>query len=564
MMRPPPFLAGIRCRLVAAVLTWPLVVPPAAAIVLGELRSSSRVGQILDVEIDIDVAPDERFEAGCLKLFRPPQSSDAVPWLTDARLRYHRESGRGTLRIVSAAPLGEMAVQLAVRAECGDRAARQYMVLLDAPLAAAASATADSARRPAADRAETRVTAAERRLRQGAPTSVGQRRAGTPPADRGIALRLSDRLSAPAASSEFSRELLRLEQRTLQMVNIRHDDRQGLGEKLAWLEADLAELQRAKDRLAAAALELSAPGPNDPAGRAGGLAALPKVTSTPPAAAISSPPLDTGEPPSPTRPPAPASAESGRWTVYMALAASLLLLPAWLFHRRRAPRRELRVPRPASVRQHPPLVPAPSPTAARRAVAPPATPFHPARTPMATPSAAAAPPDLRQTDANPALELAEVMISFGRVRGAAKTLEGYLAINPKESLRPWIRLLQIYQRNAMRSEFEAMGLKLNQSFNVEIPRWDSGSEADRTLPGEPLASLPVEPHRERPTTLEDIPRIRNAITSLWGKPQCSDHLERLLRDNRDGRRRGFPLPIIEELLFLIDLMAARLAADQFH
>jgi pilus assembly protein FimV len=61
-------------------------------------------------------------------------------------------------------------------------------------------------------------------------------------------------------------------------------------------------------------------------------------------------------------------------------------------------------------------------------------------------------------------------------------------------------------------------------------------------------------------TLEEIPRIRDQIISLWGKPGCADYLEKLLRDNRDGQRRGFSLPVVEEVLFLIDLAAAREAA----
>ncbi|TMQ77092.1 hypothetical protein ACCUM_3536 [Candidatus Accumulibacter phosphatis] len=32
--------------------------------------------------------------------------------------------------------------------------------------------------------------------------------------------------------------------------------------------------------------------------------------------------------------------------------------------------------------------------------------------------------------------------------------------------------------------------------------------------------------------------------------------KRLLRDHRDGQRRGFILPVVEEVLFLIDLTVA--------
>jgi hypothetical protein len=153
--------------------------------------------------------------------------------------------------------------------------------------------------------------------------------------------------------------------------------------------------------------------------------------------------------------------------------------------------------------------------------------------------------------AAPALELAEIMLSFGRVTGAARTLEEYLAALPQESLRPWIRLLQIYESNGMRKEFEALTLKLNQSLNVEVIRW-SGGEA-----GEGLELLLAGGASGKATTLEEIPRICDQIISLWGRPECCPYLEKLLRDNRDGQRSGFTLPIVEEVSFLIDLSGAR-------
>jgi pilus assembly protein FimV len=159
--------------------------------------------------------------------------------------------------------------------------------------------------------------------------------------------------------------------------------------------------------------------------------------------------------------------------------------------------------------------------------------------------------------AAPALELAEIMLSFGRVTGAARTLEEYLAALPQESLRPWIRLLQIYERNGMRKEFEALTLKLNRNFNVEVIGWSGGE------PSAELELLPVEGVPGKAVTLEEIPRIRDQIISLWGRPECSDYLEKLLRDNRDGLRSGFTLPIVEEVLFLIDLSGAREATREF-
>jgi hypothetical protein len=185
----------------------------------------------------------------------------------------------------------------------------------------------------------------------------------------------------------------------------------------------------------------------------------------------------------------------------------------------------------------------------------PAVALQPTVLPAPAPLTAHTGPEI--AGAAPALELAEIMLSFGRVTGAARTLEEYLAALPQESLRPWIRLLQIYERNGMRKEFEALTLKLNRNFNVEVIRW-SGEE-----PSEELELLPVEGVPGKAVTLEAIPRIRDQIISLWGRPECSDYLEKLLRDNRDGQRSGFTLPIVEEMLFLIDLSGAREATREF-
>ncbi|HAY26423.1 MAG TPA: hypothetical protein DCY47_02665, partial [Candidatus Accumulibacter sp.] len=117
----------------------PLGVPTASAVVLGELRSTSRVGQALQAEIEVGEHPAERFDPACLKLFRPQAVSDDLPWITDARLSYRREGGNGRLTIVSRAAVTDPAVHLGVRSECAAGAARQYTILLTDPTAASAS-----------------------------------------------------------------------------------------------------------------------------------------------------------------------------------------------------------------------------------------------------------------------------------------------------------------------------------------------------------------------------------------------------------------------------------------
>ncbi|WP_287463538.1 hypothetical protein [Accumulibacter sp.] len=581
-------------------------IPGASAVVLGELRSSARVGQVLQAEIEVSEHPAERFDPACLKLFRPQAASDDLPWITEARLSYRREGGHGRLTVVSRAAIADPAVHLGVRSECAAGASRQYTILLADPAAvvasprgpgaASAAALGKTDSRPAASDAP-RPPVAAVPPPQRAPAAVAESvRGGRAAAAKGEAapLSTSDELSEPPTTSGLGRELLRLEQRALGMLNDPADDQEAMSNKLAWLEANVAELKRATERLQGGAAAL--PGGN-PAGEsrlpaAAGAASAPAVAvaqgGAPLAVAnVPSPALPVRSEPPPSarsQPATPAAAgESGSWLIYGAGAAALLLLLSLLLVRRR---------RAAAAIE--PLQPATAQAPARTAFgdsqfsltpdAAAAVPIEqmrprasassivssgtPSGTPAAavpsaaaaresTPSAAAATPapvDYGVGGAAPAMELAEIMLSFGRVTGAARTLEEYIAALPQESARPWIRLLHLYRRNGMGKEFEALTVKLNRNFNVEILAWETGKAS-----GE-LELVPLSGAATKAETLEDIPRLRDEIVALWGKPECQDYLEKLLRDNRQGKRKGFPLAIAEEVLFLIDLAAARDAA----
>jgi hypothetical protein len=43
---------------------------------------------------------------------------------------------------------------------------------------------------------------------------------------------------------------------------------------------------------------------------------------------------------------------------------------------------------------------------------------------------------------------------------------------------------------------------------------------------------------------------------LWPRRSCAQYLSRLIEDNRGGTRSGFPQPVVEEILFLLDLLRA--------
>ena len=158
------------------------------------------------------------------------------------------------------------------------------------------------------------------------------------------------------------------------------------------------------------------------------------------------------------------------------------------------------------------------------------------------------------------LELAEIMLCFGRARGAEQALEGFVNARPLVALTPWLKLLELYRQNGQRQAFEVLGLRLRRHFNVASPEWESVGEVFEELAfvdEEPSASidqlLPQLP------TLGGVGRISTQISRTWGSPECLTYLNKLLRDNRDGERQGFAAEAVRELLLLIDRMESRLA-----
>lgn len=153
-------------------------------------------------------------------------------------------------------------------------------------------------------------------------------------------------------------------------------------------------------------------------------------------------------------------------------------------------------------------------------------------------------------DMNPVIELAEIMLSFGRIHGAAQTLQEFIETHPKEALLPWMKLLEIYRGGDMRDEFDELSIKLHDNFNVELQHWDLSAPPPPRDPDIPPKAL----------TLEDVPHICERIVSTWDRPECLEYLHQLLRDNRGGSRTGFTLSLVQEILLLIDIQAERSAA----
>ena len=142
------------------------------------------------------------------------------------------------------------------------------------------------------------------------------------------------------------------------------------------------------------------------------------------------------------------------------------------------------------------------------------------------------------------LELAEVMLAFGRSGQAIETLRHYIRSQPRQGVEPWLKLLDLYRQSELREEFDSLSKDLHQCFNVAVPEWDS-YPSHQANPNSPLGTT---------LSLESLPHIMGRLTAIWGQAECLSYLEKLLSDNRDGQRQGFALPIVREILILRDIL----------
>lgn len=145
-----------------------------------------------------------------------------------------------------------------------------------------------------------------------------------------------------------------------------------------------------------------------------------------------------------------------------------------------------------------------------------------------------------------AVELAEIMLSFGRVQGAAQTLADYIEANPKQAVRPWLKLLEVYRDAGMQTEFDTLAHRLNQTFNVETMGWDA------------------TPPQRFQSSLEGYPHIVAKLVEIWGSRECLDYLSDLVQDNRNGTRAGFPLGVLHEIMLLSSLLEHHKTAHELR
>lgn len=557
-----------------------------SAVGLGDLRGQPALGDRMQLEIDLLGAEKQKLDAGCFRLVQPSGEGD-LPWLKKAVFNV-RKGTHPVLEIRSDVPLREPIMQLSVQLGCGHEISRDYIIMAspqktERPIVAerALPEAALSSDRPIV-RQPVRGGSVKPAVVDASPR-LPVRRAERRPASSGFpdrlmlsdggfaaepSLRLATELfSGAVESKDAQREILRLEYRMLMAMHEQATTQMATAEKLRSMEGTLSDLQQ---RASEFGKRVETNGAAPVAGVS--LSGAPGASQNVPAA----PAPTSSEAVKP--PPAAVAAPSGlsEWSLYGVLLGSVLGLLAWLGLRHYRSRHiddaegdapidipEMRVdPKRAEEREELGGVDLPFEPAAMGmpmqvdveldsgGESQPGRTEIPAKGPNRVHdsllSISATTLD-EHFEANPVMELAEIMLSFGRVKGAAQALQEYIDQNPQEALQPWIRLMDVYRMAGMRTEFENVARDLNLQFNVEVQHWDEATDGDGA------ASASERPVAPRPQSLEDMPRLMNTVVDLWDSGDVVGYLYQLLRDNRGGQRTGFALPVVEDVLFLIEL-----------
>lgn len=574
----------------------------AFALGLGELRGMPVLGETPRLEIEILGDTTTALDVACFRLVKPTQTD--LPAMRRATLEYRK--GKPSLLIVRTdVPLRDPVLVVAVHLACGHELIREYTLLAspevvgrEAPVVSTMGAVPPRVQAPRAEGGGVSLAEQPAKLRRvvdRTPSRPSIPRDVMPRADR-VALLSAPIVGEPFLRFEWSlgsaggkvlsepqRDILRMEFRMLMAMQEQATTQLETAEKLRNMEATLGELQQ---RASAMATRVEA--------GASPVAQSPLASLEPVAAVVSPAPAVV---PVPNRPVSPPVVEDEGWVsdsvLYGALLGVLLGGLGWLGWRRYQAGLTARQDPYIELRESPESVPSleidpqrgtefeeqggvdlpvePAVMGAAMKVDLELEASRHSELPGRTPQPVAPASGLdsmlsisattvdEHFEANPVMELADIMLSFGRVKGAAQALQEYIDNNPQEALQPWVRLMEVYRLAGMRAEFEAVARNLNQNFNVEVQQWETVSEItpshhalDLVL-DEKVESVTQSPVAPRPMCLEDMPRIMNLVCEQWGSGDVVGYMYQLLRDNRGGQRQGFAMPVVEEILFLIEL-----------
>lgn len=500
----------------------------ASANTLGEVLSLSAIGAPFRAEIRL-LGDGSAVSADCLRLGAAGERRDGLPWLTQASVRV-TDKPSPRLIISGVQAVHEPTLKLAIESFCTNRLRREYTLLLSHPEPGpAALASVQGNQHQGLSALE---DAPDKRL---VPTPSAAKTAAPQP-DR-LTTANDGATKEPAATtvrSSTAADAARLSELTVAI------DRNIAAEMD--LLARIRDLEEARVRVEAriqalgSALEAAGSSVNDsvaPPPDAASNNRLPAQTVTAPTATT-----DIGID-------SDANTDFNDRYLLVGLALGVLLLLTLLLRRRTNQNPSPRSIRaPASTIMHAPAAADSTPeVSSKDKLSQPAAmnsavvegtvdwslPDARASTPKTNDDA----PVEQSEEHQSAVELADIMMSFGRLHGAAETLSEFIQSNPKQAVTPWLKLLEVYRAAGLRAEFDAMAKEFNKTFNVITVTWDNYDDL-----------------RMNAVSVEHMPHIIAPIEQNWRTRECQVYLQRLLRDNRAGTRMGFPFSVIDDILML--------------
>jgi hypothetical protein len=579
-----PFLAGLASA-------------PAWALGIGEWHAQSYLGERAAAEAEIFSDPGEIIDANCFRLQYPGKDAE-FPALENAKLQVRSTPKGLRLRIETSASNNEPIAQIRLKFTCGPAQTRDMLLFFSprefenatrsanvvpsvagAPGSQAAGDNKGAKNKGAGTSADIGSSSAKAKNK----STGGKNRTHGAGLANASAPRTASRVPDSSRSSDTTKPRLVLSgeldpailERLRLSTELRAVPRQATEaerEQLRRIFKSMMQLADLKESTATAQAKATSTPATDAASTPASVTPAPEPTATPPAASTPVPPSKPAaraEEPKATPLPPLDSLQSWWLPIVGIVALALLLgLLLWGLRRRRLKRA---LPEPIepmpSIHQSRIKSEGETGTDASETLDSLVKKEVPSGDkPEAGPSAFANVHGVTVHSESPAfltsyrtmLDLADSMMAFGLVTDAADALKEYVDDHPDVAVEPWLKLLDILRHNGKRADFDLYSQKLRQHFNLDLPAWDApdsmpAGSANAESGAEPPADDLEARFRAAPSPLEAFPHVRDRLVSMWGKAECSSFLQHLMRDNRAGKRRGFPLIVIDDILLLLDI-----------
>ena len=527
---------------------------PLSAVGLGPVTQQSALGQSLRVVVPVLASPGEDIGAECFRLAASERDVDGVPQLAFGRMSLERTADGARLVITNGAPVSDPVVRMTIQAGCDRAVRREYVLLMDPPpIDTPIVATESAPRTEVAQAPETLSPAATppRRPRGSGRTTTTAAPRGTgepagsaqkppPPPKARSAAKAAPKRPARAAGDQPRLTVSAATALTGATARPRTEAEQArVQQDIAnAMEAETLVLQRRIVELTAMVEQMQE-----------------QLRVTEAAQRVAE---EAAKAPTPS--PAPAPLKAGAWSdqnwpLLGAVAGLPLLVALGILWRRRSQREPVAEWPTTQITAIPPAAPASPSEAGLRAtvaetglqntaagmaeptivpaIAPPPPKRAPKRAPVIRDSASA----LAVSELSHVTEEARVYVTLGRPERAIDVLSEHIRQAPRSMPAAWLMLLDLYHANDRREDFRRLAEEFHVHCNVQAPLWESFGSSEYQEGG-----------------LETFPHIHREVARLWRQPGCHEYLEKLLYDNRDGRRMGFPLTAYSEILLLLQIL----------